>query len=143
MPRPEPAAIAVGLSVVLQVGASAAPPGTNSMLVNHCRQKWAGDGEMIEYCIRKQVTEYRRAEFSGASQETLDRCQARYGSDYSMINACITNGSRGSWSSTSSVEDNSSPGEKLPAYVNGIRINTCSNGELCYYQMLRALQRGQ
>ena len=131
------------LWLTLQAVASAAPPGTNSMLVNHCRQKWLGDASMIEYCIKEQIKDYRRVESSGASQDVAARCTAQYGSDYAMIKACVTNNSRIYGSSGSSEEVYPSSDKRLPVYANGVKIDICSNGELCYFQLLRALQRLQ
>ena len=143
MPRPTLTAAVAALAIMFQAGASAAPPGTNSMLVMFCREQWAGDGGMIDYCIKKQVTEYRRAEASGASPAIKSKCKAEYGSDYSMINACIRNESRTSGSQKSQSGGEETSRKNLSTYVNGIKIDVCSSGELCYYQILRPLQLQQ
>jgi hypothetical protein len=129
------------------VPALAAPAGTNSALVGHCTRKWAGDPSMIQYCIRNQVTEYVRAERTGTNSATLEKCKARYGSDYSMVNACIRNEERQAGSSglVGYEEEGLLPeaGDNPPTFVNGVRINTCSSGVLCFGQMMDAIRMRQ
>jgi hypothetical protein len=130
----------LGLAIQPAVLAQGAPQGTIGGLFRSCQQKWGGDARMMNYCMKNQVLDYNRVKNSGDDQATQE-CKERYGSDYSMVRACLSNkrGQSSEAQATTQAFDEMRPAGTPSTFVNGIRIDTCSHGKLCYGQILDAM----
>lgn len=97
---------------------------------------------MIDFCMKNQILDFNRVRNSGASDQATQECKERYGSDYSMVKACLSNkrGQASTVPTTTQTFNELRAADAPTPIVNGLKIDTCSHGEVCYGQMLDAMR---
>lgn len=126
------------------LAAYGAPQNIASQIKQECIKQWLGNPEMVSYCMTEQAKAFTRVNLSEAGQQVKAYCKSRFGSDFTMVDACIKNsGSLDGMTNSSDEPANQSNGAgAVKTSANGVWINTCSHGSICHGELLDAIRLG-